>query len=285
MARESLIADGASPPLALLRPWLEAMREDLRRFLASISAPFIDDPSNDDDQFERVRMRRFMPQLALEAGIETAALARSARRLAEAAKCRRMEMHAAFNHAGGVFHHWGGASLSADARAASTLSPALCARLVHAVSGGDYAPGEDQAKSAMDAVLKTTRASLGGAMIDIIDDRIWFYREPAALTGRAGVAPLEPMRLAAGERAIWDRRFIVAVEEDCDIVPAGLLEQNVAAMPAASLFDGPSAALASLPTIRRGDLRKPLIPAITPQSGVTCRSLAAERFAGEVNRF
>lgn len=58
----------------LSRPFLGVKRSELRRFLTGLDQAWIDDPSNDDDRFERVRMRRLMPMLAA-AGVDADRLA------------------------------------------------------------------------------------------------------------------------------------------------------------------------------------------------------------------
>ena len=48
--------------LQLVRPWLTTGREALRTWLRSRGVPWATDPSNDDDHFERVRLRRWLDQ-------------------------------------------------------------------------------------------------------------------------------------------------------------------------------------------------------------------------------
>lgn len=81
MAAEG-VAEGGLP---IARPFLEISRARLLATLGAASHPWIEDPSNENTQFERVRMRKMMPKLA-EIGLTSEALARSARRLGRAAK-------------------------------------------------------------------------------------------------------------------------------------------------------------------------------------------------------
>ncbi len=74
---------GAPPPPHLLRPLLEVPRAKLRATLEAAGIGWIEDPSNRDEAFERVRMRRLLEVLAT-AGITPEAIARSARRLGRA---------------------------------------------------------------------------------------------------------------------------------------------------------------------------------------------------------
>ncbi len=75
------VAGGA--PWPLIRPFLAVSRVRLRASLRQIGHGWIDDPSNDDSGFERVRVRRALAVLG-ECGVDAKAIARSAERLARA---------------------------------------------------------------------------------------------------------------------------------------------------------------------------------------------------------
>lgn len=46
--------------IKLLRPMLNIMRSDLRAYLRNLNEDWVDDPSNEDAKYERVRVRRFL---------------------------------------------------------------------------------------------------------------------------------------------------------------------------------------------------------------------------------
>lgn len=50
--------EGAGEPVPFIRPLMEATRADLRAFLHTLGAAWIDDPSNENAAFERVAIRR-----------------------------------------------------------------------------------------------------------------------------------------------------------------------------------------------------------------------------------
>ncbi len=65
------------------RPMMELSRVELRRFLKDIRVDWKDDPSNKNEAFERVRMRRLLGSLE-EAGLSQGALAAVAKNLSDA---------------------------------------------------------------------------------------------------------------------------------------------------------------------------------------------------------
>ncbi|MBC8037760.1 MAG: tRNA lysidine(34) synthetase TilS, partial [Rhizobiales bacterium] len=67
----------------LFRPLLGEKRQDLRAYLSSVGQGWIEDPSNDDERFERVRIRKAMAGLG-DIGITAEALGELAWRATEA---------------------------------------------------------------------------------------------------------------------------------------------------------------------------------------------------------
>ena len=63
MEDEIQIAAGAASPVRLLRPLLCFSRARLTATVEAFEQPFIDDPSNDDPKFERVRVRALLAAL------------------------------------------------------------------------------------------------------------------------------------------------------------------------------------------------------------------------------
>src|SRR5690606_12644273 len=59
--------------LKVFRPLLGERRETLRQYLRALGQEWIEDPSNDDPRFERVRIRKIMPLLS-DIGITLEAL-------------------------------------------------------------------------------------------------------------------------------------------------------------------------------------------------------------------
>ncbi|MDZ7626846.1 MAG: tRNA lysidine(34) synthetase TilS [Parvularculaceae bacterium] len=236
MAREIFIADGAGMPQRLLRPLLGWRRADLRSILSAERAAFVDDTSNSDRRFERVRARSALASAGepvivalLAAAAEARALSRVLDRLEHV---RLASLRADFQADGSVRLSSSDASRSVDA--------SLIARLLAAVGGGEV-PADAAAGAALDAALAGRRATLAGAIIGRKGRDLMIMREPAAVLGRKDLEPVAPVRLAAGEKVLWDRRFSVenTLSGDAEIRPLGAVAQALNPFLAETLSTAP----------------------------------------------
>ena len=290
MEDETNIAAGAGEPVRLLRPLLPFGRDRLTATADAYEQPYIDDPSNDDPTYERVRVRAFFSATTAEGVLDRDSLLRMAKRMAAARRDMQRREARAFIDQGGVFMRWGGASL--DLRPLSQKpegAGSLIARLIRAVSGADHAPDVEDAAAHLVEALASGAATLGGGLLKVSGGRLWVLREPAAVLGRAGVSPAAPVDIPAGGCLLWDRRFALSAETALTVRPLGPEGvQEIGA--AAALFEGPREGLFGLPGLSRGDR---LIGAPGFLSGAgdadlggwSARPLAAERFSGGIVRF
>lgn len=84
MAAETTAMERAGEAMSIARPFLAISKQRLLDTLAASGVAWVDDPSNADERFERVRVRKALATLA-ELGIGADKIALSARRLADAA--------------------------------------------------------------------------------------------------------------------------------------------------------------------------------------------------------
>jgi tRNA(Ile)-lysidine synthase len=184
---EGMAACAARNDVLLLRPLLAVAANALQAFLRDQHMGWVEDPSNSDPKFERVRIRQ-----------------QAAGRAPEPAGTRQAEEQAAagFLARHAAFYPEGFAVLAADA-----APPAALAALLRVIGGANYPP----ARAALCGLAAQLRpATLGGVRImpagrlgadRLSSDRLgagWLLaREPAA------VAPPIP----ATADAVWDRRF------------------------------------------------------------------------------
>lgn len=126
--------------LRILRPLLSVSRNRLRATVDRRGAWFVDDPSNRDPRFARVRMRAITGALAAE-GLSAERLAATARRAARARSALEGDVAALLARAV-VLYPLGYARLCADVLRAAPEETALraLARLVTCLGGNDYPP-------------------------------------------------------------------------------------------------------------------------------------------------
>lgn len=225
-------ADGQCGSTDVLRPLLAVPRRRLVATLEAASIPYVDDPSNRDVRFERVRMREAL-RLLEPLGLTREALARTATRM-QAAK-------AALDHA--VDRVWSGAvacpfeaayievDRDAVAREPDEVGTRLFRRVL-AMAGGGATPAELSAVETACRRLFRPRDpagelvfTLGGCIVevDVRDSRdagkVRVCREP----DRGGGLPR--IDLAPGQGVLWDRRYQAMVSarhpEPVEIGPIG----------------------------------------------------------------
>ena len=108
MGDEILIAAGPGLPVRLLRPLLCFTRAQLTETVDKAGQEFIDDPSNEDPHFERVRTRALLAALEEQNLLTSVALNRTASKLAAAAARLRRQEDDLFTALGGCFLFMGG---------------------------------------------------------------------------------------------------------------------------------------------------------------------------------
>lgn len=284
MREESLVASGAGAPVRLLRPLLCFSREAVTQWLQAIGQDFIDDPSNDDPAYERVRVRALLAALGEQELLTAEALGEAARKAAEAAERLVAQEDDLFNALGGCLYGWGGVSLDRW-QAGAPGAAGLARRLVYAAGGGEFAPEAEAAAEAASNALNTGAGTLGGVLIKRWNGRLWFLREPAALTGRAGIAPMTaaPVKSAL----LWDRRFAISAVDggELEIAPMGAAAGAFLG-PRAGLFNGPEEGLAAQPGVYRDGvlIGAPALPFMA-NGPVSAKSLVGERSGAGIVRF
>lgn len=152
-------ADWSEGGVRWLRPLLGAGRAALRDWLTARGIGWVEDPTNADARYLRVRMRAALAGLA-HLGLTTERLAESAAHLAEA---RAALVAAAAEAAGRVFREQAGA-LQLDRAALAALPPETARRLLRAavlwLSGRRHAPRAGALARLLSAALAGRAATL-----------------------------------------------------------------------------------------------------------------------------
>lgn len=191
--------------LRLLRPLLDTPRARLAATLAARGQDWIEDPSNQNDAYARVRLRNLMPVLAAE-GMGAERLAATARRLGRARAA--LEEYVADAAARWVEVHAAGHALvdpMAFRSVPEEVGLRLLARLVQAVGGADHPPREERVCALYDRLrgCDDVSATLAGCRVLPWRGRLLVCRE----AGR--MAP--PLALVPGTEMVWDGRFRLRV--------------------------------------------------------------------------
>jgi tRNA(Ile)-lysidine synthase len=194
-----LLPDGS---VRLLRPLLGLSKAQLAGMLKAAGGTWIDDPSNERTDFERVRIRSAEEHLAA-LGLSNDKLSLSASRLQRA---RDALEHLTATKLASLVDVHGGAYASLDRaewrKEPTELRVRLLARLL-AAFGGDAKPAQLSQVEALEAVLAGDKAiaqTLGGCIVSQGLTTLRLYREP-------GRSKLPALLLAPGDEVLWDWRF------------------------------------------------------------------------------
>jgi len=208
MAPVRLALEPAGGGVRLLRPLLSVPRDALPATLAQWDQPWIDDPTNRDRRHARPRLAAAIARLGPE-GLSAARLARGAARAAgDRAALDRLcaELLAACARPAPA----GFVTLERDVlqRAPAALALRALGRALATVSGAPHPPRQERLERLAERLRggDVRAATLGGCRVVPGEGRIVVVREPAAAS--------EALALAPGERALWDRRFVVRLGRD-----------------------------------------------------------------------
>ena len=182
----------------VLRPLLGIAPARLEAVLSEAELEPVRDPSNQDERFDRVRLRRSLADPGGE-GAAVNALAEAAARFA--ARRGALAAEVAALCAGCVtLHEAGFARIALPHLGEDAVARALLGALVRLLGGAAYPPAEE----AVAGLLARGEGTLGGTML---------RRSGLLLREAAAIAPASP----AAPGLLWDRRFRVGAR-----MPPGL---------------------------------------------------------------
>lgn len=185
----------------IVRPLLGIARSDIRAYLAHHGLGFIDDPSNEDVRFERVRVRRAGGEAPFYAGDAVAA------RLARArATAGLLISRAAYD----------GAAFQFDADGLDADDLRACLEVLIDVAGGRGRAMDRHGRARLSEFASTgKRLALGRAEIERSGSHFIVRRERR---------DLGPIRIGPGGEAVWDGRFRIGNRDPASelcIAPGG----------------------------------------------------------------
>jgi tRNA(Ile)-lysidine synthase len=201
--------------VALLRPLLSISRQALRDYLAALGQDWIEDPSNEDRRFERVRVRHAMNGL-LSQGVTPERLAA----LAETSARTNLLLE---RLAGQWLSRWlkeeDWGICHAPKEPFIGLPPPLqqhiLGRIIRHYGGGEARPEAEELRRAARWVTEgPVRCTLGGAVLGRRKLGFWVTREAARIAA-------EPLIIPAAGTAIWDGRFRIDASPGAKVRAAG----------------------------------------------------------------
>lgn len=234
----------------LLRPLLGVAGDRLRATLTMCGQAWVEDPSNRNTAFARVRLRALLPALAAE-GLTAERLAATAGRLGAARAALEVSVAALLAEAA-VLHPAGYVRLALPALAAAPpeIGRRALARCLMTVGGETYTPRFERLDRLYALLARGTAwpaRTLAGCRILRDGADALICREPA----QAG--PAAPAM--AGARVVWDGRFMVDLAAVRRGVPRG-------AVIAALGPEGWRQAMATRPDLRGHALPAPVRPSL-----------------------
>jgi tRNA(Ile)-lysidine synthase len=175
---------GAKGSPALVRPLLDVAKARLIATLRAAGIAHVEDPSNDDPRFARVRWRKLAPALAAE-GLTAERLVQLARRVRRNEAAIEAVVTAAFDRLGS---RPAASTIEFDAAGLREVPTEIVLRLVGRAASevGDEGPVElgklesmcESLADAMDRPAGRFRRTLAGAMVSLQRDRLIVERAP-----------------------------------------------------------------------------------------------------------
>lgn len=264
--------------LRLFRPLLDIPKRDLLAELDAGGIRYVEDPSNEDPRYERVRLRQHEAELK-RLGLSAEMIGLSAARLRRA-RCALEEIRDNFLANNAVISAFGSARVDqlALSDAPGDIAIRVLARLLHICGGSREAPGMARLETLSEhlrADFDTSRTLAGCRIIAKGDD--WLIVREA---GR--ISDLDK-KLIPGDCVFWDNRYVICLDhgapQDIFAGPLGRDEDTARKIEAAPVKTVPKEALASLLAFRRKGAVI-AVPALDLWSAEALQAGLSARFVG-----
>lgn len=205
------------------RPLLDVRRQDLRKFLNARDVAWIDDPSNTDPAYDRVRVRAALATLG-EIGLDAPVLSRVSQNLAESRDALRWQVaqiakDTVTTDRGDII-----VSLSDITAYPDEILRRLMSEALMWVSGASYVP-RGRAMTRLVAALRAGRGeTLHGCLVRVSHGKCRISREWAAVARVVSCGPMD-------QEIVWDRRWHVTGPWQEGLQVRALSEQGILQVP------------------------------------------------------
>ena len=234
-----------------MRPLLRLRKEELRNYLRNNNYTWIEDPSNYDNKYMRVQMRKLLQQLKSN-NLITSNFVKTADHMLRASKlskeiaksnCKNL---LSFNDVGQITFE-----IEKFSQLFEDTQYRILAGIISWFSGSFYKPRFSQLENLHEKILnvKLTAATLGGTV---------FKRKSGLVTVTRELASVEENHLVKNEKFIWDNRWLITLKPGTQgrlyVKPYGLLGLEDRNFFITREFD--KSALATIPAITKNRVIK-----------------------------
>ena len=228
-----------------VRPLLSASRAELRAYLTQSKIPWVEDPSNNNDAFERIKARKALEALE-PLGITVEALSEVADNLLEVRKALEWQTFLAardaiYVNAGAVVVDDHKMRLLPD-----EIQRRLLVRAMNWISGEHYPARRKAVFSVLNGLRRGQAGTAEGCQARRIGGAVWIFREYNAVAD-----------IRCAPDALWDDRWRLSSSDPAqagkDIVIRALGEDGLAQCPDWRNCGRPHPVLLSTPSVWRDD--------------------------------
>ena len=226
--------------IEVLRPMLSITRARLRAYLTTSGKSWVEDPSNHDERFDRIRARRALDGLG-PLGITPEALSRVAENLARARDA--LDQYAQVSARDVTMVKDGDVVIDRDgfARLPDEIRRRIVVAIVRWIAGGDYPPRQTALDQALAALQAGTAGTLGGCLLIPDGDRTWFCRELNAVKHEI-----------CHPGTVWDARWVLTGPDHRGVEIRALGDDGIRQLPDWRAVGKPRGALMASPSGWRG---------------------------------
>lgn len=228
-----------------VRPLLSASRSDLRDYLIQGNIPWVEDPSNKNEAFERIKARKALTALE-PLGITVAALSEVADNMLEARKALEWQTFLAARDS--VYVN-GGAVVVDDHKMRllpDEVQRRLLVRAMNWISGENYPARRQAVMSVLKGLRRGQAGTAEGCHARRVGGAVWIFREYNAVVD-----------VRSKPCALWDGRWRLSTpdpaSDDPNLIVRALGEDGLAQCPNWRNCGRPHPVLLSTPSVWRND--------------------------------
>lgn len=237
----AMAPDRLAQGIRWVRPLLDVARSDLRDWLQGQGIAWVDDPSNENDRFDRVKARRVLAALA-PLGLDAARLAEVAGHLSQV----RAALNVQTQHAAASVARLDRGDVVLDGAGFAALPDEIRRRLLQAaiqwIASAEYGARGPQIARLRDQLAKGRSATLAGCRFLTAKGMIRITREAGKLQGLR--VPID---------ALWDGRWHLHGPENKGLAVGALGAKGLLSCPDWRAAGLPRATLLASPAVWFGD--------------------------------